>query len=126
MSNEKFYRQKFSEYQKAKESWDEKFEKTNTDIFVANYVCYTNPQKQIMSTCTWTQGVPSYLPETDYISFVDLDTGEAMHMVPFSILKDNQTMFNIKDVPQSNPAYYEGTNFPSLNQIEQFIQNLKK
>lgn len=51
-------------------------EKNGVDVFVATFSAFEKDGR-IVTYCTWSKGVPSWLPKTDMIAFVDPEKDEA-------------------------------------------------
>lgn len=108
---------KYIETERTKEykNTKEKLVQQLKDIFVANYICYQRGN-QIISTCTWTKGVDSYLPKTQYIHLVDTTRGGggSFFMIPVQKLL-SQFPNSMQVVPGVEPIYYQTKEFPFLN-----------
>lgn len=93
----------------------------NQNVFVASYVVYVTPDKNIISTCTWTFGLPTIFPKTDYISLVDVDTGELMSLIKQDdFMKLGGVKFKILC---ENPTYYFGESYPNIDTLKDVINH---
>lgn len=101
------HKQLFEEYKKAQAELVPLLE--SKDWFVATYSVYTD-EKGSFSVCVFTRGVKTWLPDADYISFVNLETGETHHMVPFT--DTLRTKLKMTQVEDQTPIYYKTSAFP--------------
>lgn len=78
-------------YEQQKGLLDQIHEQNGTDVFVASYAAFEK-EGLVTSHCTWTQGVPTLLPEADIVAFVrdapeEPDGMETAGMVSFDIVR---------------------------------------
>jgi hypothetical protein len=108
-----------SDYTEQKAALDELHQKSGTPIFVANYMLADNQYTgEIVSYCSWSASLVSFLPKTDYIAFGrvrDPKTVEIMAHAPWfhveAVLGDRIRPVGIY------PERYRVEQFPTEDEI---------
>jgi|SRR5579862_994561 len=108
-------------YKKAKKMLDEQHEE-----FIATYVVMQGENEHIFSMCTWTVGVDTIFPHTDYMSLVNLETGEILNFVPQKkFLEIEGVEFHKYISGDLGVTYYVGKSYPELHIIKEKINRDK-
>jgi hypothetical protein len=109
-----------SEYTNQKEALDKHHEKTEEDIFVANYKAVVN-EGTVRSLSTWTRDCVAYLPRTDHVMLVVLNEEQTaaarLIEVPFAAVEDRLTL-----VPELHPPRYRAVEFPSDAELDELAK----
>jgi hypothetical protein len=87
------------------------------ELFAASYMGLQLKDKRIVSYSTWSEGVPTLLPKTDFVSFMagkDMVAQGAWEEVR-SILKDSLVL----DDPMDYPPRFRTSGFPTKQQLKQ-------
>jgi hypothetical protein len=76
------------------------------DVFVASLVVATNSETgRLFSVAIWSPEVDTYLPEADYVAFVD-----PLAMVPWEAVRST---VELEPVPGVAPVRYRVTDWPA-------------
>ncbi len=93
--------------------------------FIATFMVYSkeNDYSDIFSTCTWTKTVDTIFPHSQYISLIDLDSGENIHFLPMNkFLKiEGVKVEKIKECESLGLIYYKGISYPEIGQLKNLI-----
>jgi hypothetical protein len=81
-----------SEYS-AQQHW---LEQTHDDVHIAAFVVAQRPDQSVFSCATWTDGVASLLPQTEYVSFTSAT--EAMFFVPWDVVEREAGLVAVPDL----------------------------
>jgi hypothetical protein len=103
------------EYAEQKEELEKLNEQTGADVFVASFMGVEKDGRQ-RSWSTWSKGVPTWLPRTDYVALYDPDT-KAPRLVPWERVEE--TVGHLMTEQDCYPPRWLVTDFPSPDQIEQ-------
>jgi hypothetical protein len=106
------------DYQQQKESLDTVHGKAKIDIFVANYLVFKREGGSEYSTCAWSRGVDSLLPQTDTISFVT-DPANTVHFAVSWQAAVPIVASLMEKHPSLVPVRYRVRSFPTQAQLEE-------
>jgi hypothetical protein len=110
-----------TDYDEQKDLLEKLNEKNNQDVFVASHSLYRNEDDGLFSASTWSEGVFTWLPETNLVAFVK-DTENDTEMLGTATWERVKEVLGNKLIPLDDmlPVRYEVTTFPS----ELELQNL--
>jgi hypothetical protein len=101
-----------SEYESQKAVLDARHERDGVDIFVASLVVASNSSSgRLFSVAIWSPAVDTYLPEADYVAFVD-----PLDMVPWAAV---MSTVELEPVPGVAPPRYRVTDWPAAERMAQ-------
>lgn len=84
VQHEMTVRMRKSVYDQQKQLLDEANQVSGQDVFVANFMAYKKSDG-VLSVCSWGQGLDSWLPQTEFIVFVDAANEKSSGMVPWEL-----------------------------------------
>ena len=107
-------------YGEQKALLEKKFEKEGHDVFVASLTILSDEKvKRYFSICVWSEGVPTYLPESDRVVFVESIKGKpgkvlltATFASVLSVMGDEMKFHDMY------PPRYFVEKFPTAEQLE--------
>jgi hypothetical protein len=108
-------------YAEQKDLLDNRYEREQTDIFVATYSGIQNEKTgRIASYCMWSEGLDSLLPKTDQIFFFRPDAPED-HKLAASGEWDHvhRIVGNLMEAQDTYPERWRVREFPSEGMLEQ-------
>jgi hypothetical protein len=109
------------EYEEQKNALDQHHQTSGLDVFVASLKAFQSPGVLPRSICYWTQGVRTWLPESERVLLVVLEADERGEQkvrrsveVPFDRLAERLTL-----VPGVHPSRWETTGaFPGEAELD--------
>ncbi|CAN5570066.1 hypothetical protein BH11CYA1_BH11CYA1_30580 [soil metagenome] len=89
-------------------------------IFVSDYIGVQSKDSKIASVCSWTAGVDTLLPKTDFITFIDLDAGEGETSIVARARWDDALAIlpDLLELKKYFPYRYETKGFPTTGQLQ--------
>jgi hypothetical protein len=105
------------DYGRQKELLQRLYELRHEDVFVASYMLVVNKGRDdLTSYAVWTKGVPTLLPHTDRIAFVDLDTTTKVDVAWSAVERIAGHRMKRTDI---YPERYRVEDFPSLSELQE-------
>jgi hypothetical protein len=122
-------------YYNQKDLLDQKHQLECADVFTASFMLYQrNDSKAYFSCSTWSSGITTYLPECQFVGFVDWagalkegaakgaklqeeKQGEVVLTVPWSVVK--AVMGEYMQLLDCYPPRYRVVDFPTVEQLAQ-------
>ena len=103
----------YGEYAEQKRLTDALNEQLGRDVFVASFSAVERSGR-VLSYCTWTRGVRTWLPQTQYVALIDLETG-VKAFVPWERLEE--TVGHRLEPLDCYPPRWLVETFPSPDEI---------
>lgn len=107
-------------YTESKTALEKEHEETELEVFVASYSLFSrNDSPHYMSNAVWTEGVPTWLPKADKISFVDVSTGdgEVIATLDWELAMEHFSDL-MEKLDHCLPVRYSVTEFPSKAKLK--------
>jgi hypothetical protein len=101
-------------------------QESDDSTFVATYCVYLDSNSNAFSTCVWTKGVETLLPQAQFVTFVDLEEEILLPFVPF---QDVVEACGLKVHHRSSaPIYYlaPAESYPSKGRVDSWCNASKR
>ena len=116
--------EELSAYEEQKALLNSINESSNLDIFVSSYQLFQNKESlHYLSTTTWSEGVHSWLPRTETISFVNFENEQAKFV---GQMRFDEALLNFSDLMTPlgyTPERYEVKGYPNKDQLQKLLMN---
>ena len=112
------------EYFQQGEQLEAAFLSQGLDLYVAG--CFLQEDEdtgELYSTSVWTKTVPTFLPKTDYLAFVDANLPGGEQFLGSVRWEDFEAKFGhlLKKDPARYPARYRAEEYPDLDQLREIL-----
>ena len=105
------------EYTDLKPLLEQRNEQTETDVFVASFSSFEKDGR-VRSFGTWSKGVPTWLPRTDFVAFFDPDT-EATNIVEWD--RAQEVMGDRMTLLECYPPRWSVDSFPNEAELARML-----
>lgn len=112
-----------SVYDQQKVILDEAHKAEGKDIFVATFMAYKKSEG-FMSVATWSKDVEAWLPQTEYIVFVDANATVPSAMIPWDLAIQHVGDL-MSPVPGVIPARFELKGFPDVEILQAMTEAIE-
>lgn len=109
-------------YNSQKEQLEAAHQRKGSDLFVASFMVMQDKTGQLKSIATWSEGVPTLLPKTDLIAFVQMETQDSV-LVSWEMAQ--RICGDLIHETPYIPARFEVRAFPSAAQQAALAASLK-